>query len=58
LQERTVFVDLAVDLPVGMIETRFQQSRKTAVKKWFPRYRILGDHFAARVTGGTGLELG
>mgnify|MGYP003694035785 CR=1 FL=1 len=58
LQERAVFVDLAVDLPVGVIETGFEQRRQVGVEEGRARRRALGDHFAARVTGRTGLELG
>ena len=58
LQERAVFVDLAVDLPVGVIKTGFEQRRQVAVEEGLTRPRALGDHFASRVTGRTGLELG
>src|SRR6266566_5854016 len=58
LQERAVLVDLAVDLSVGVIETRLEQRRQIAVEVGLARHWALGDHFAARVTCGTSLELG
>ena len=46
LQERAVFVDLAVDLPVGMIETWSEQCRRVSVEE---RAAASGcDHLAAR----------
>jgi hypothetical protein len=52
LQERAVFVDLAVDLLVGVIETGPEQRRQIEVEIGRARHCTLGDHSAARVTGG------
>jgi hypothetical protein len=49
LQKRAVFVDLTVDLPVGVIETGLQQRRQIGVEVGLARHRVLGDHFAARI---------
>ena len=58
LQERAVFVDLAVDLPVSVIKAGFEQRRQIAVEEGLTGHRALGDHLASRVTGRAGLELG
>src|SRR6202023_4005906 len=51
LQERAVFIDLAVDLPIGVIETGFEQRREIGVEKGRAWRRVLGDLLAARVAG-------
>ena len=58
LQERAVFVDFAVDLPVGVIKARLEQRRQIAVEIGLARRRVLGDDLAAGMTGGAGIELG
>ena len=57
LQERAVFVDLAVDLPVGVIETRLEQGGEMTVEVALARHRVFGDHLPAGVTGSAGIEL-
>ena len=58
LQERAIFVDLAVDLPVGMIEAGLEQRGQIRVEVVLPRHRVFGDHLAARMASGAGVELG
>jgi hypothetical protein len=57
LQERAVFVDLAVDLPVGVIEARLKQRRTVGVEE---RCRPVSDSWRSLCggnEGGTGLDL-
>ena len=58
LQERAVFVDLAVDLPVGVIEARLEQRRQIGVEEGLARHRVLGDDLAAGMARGAGIDLG
>src|SRR5262245_7088992 len=58
LQERAVFIRLAVDLPVDVIETGLEQSGEIAVEDGRARRRVPGNHLATRVTGRAGLDFG
>ncbi len=57
LQERAIFEDLAVDLSVRVIEARLQIRGEIGIEKRRARHGMPGDHLAAGMAGGAGVEL-
>ena len=56
LHERSVFVDLTIDLAVRMIQPGFKQGGKIGVQKSGAGLRIFRDLFATGVASGAGLD--
>jgi hypothetical protein len=47
LDERTIFEDFAIDLPIGLIEAGFDQCGQIGIEERRARRWILCDHLAA-----------